>query len=230
MAYHEQIQSVAMEDISWSKLVWELYKPIPAYTRFKYTARIAACPLTPIISAIGPGAKTLDFGCGIGLIMNTLVAMGRVTQAVGCDLRQADIEFAVQALNQLRTNTPNVSQDIEYRHIHDMTEIPQGPFDVVLLIDVMHHVQKSQKRACFNAAAARVRPGGRLIYKDMCDRPLWRAWANKASDFLSTGDIVSYVPIEHVDAWGIDCGLKNVHRHDFSKFVYGHEMIVFERE
>jgi hypothetical protein len=44
---------------------------------------------------------------------------------------------------------------------------------VVSLIDVMHHVQPDKQGALIATAAAHVKQGGMLLYKDMGRRPLW---------------------------------------------------------
>ena len=218
-----------VDDLPWHKLVWELYEPIPFLSRLKYSARIAACPLSPIISAVLPGSEVLDFGCGAGMILNILVKMGATHSAIGCDLKESDLTLARQILAVLQAQMRKPELKIDYLKIDGLNDMPPGPFDVVLMIDVMHHVEVEEQRACFEAAAARVKPGGRLVYKDMVDRPIWRNLANRLSDIVSTQDIIHYVPLEELESWAPQCKLRAIRRLNFNKSVYGHELIVFEK-
>ena len=61
---------------------------------------------------------------------------------------------------------------------------PSGPFDIVSVIDVMHHVPTIAQRTVIERAASRLKPGGLLVYKDMVERPRWRAWKNRLHDLV----------------------------------------------
>jgi SAM-dependent methyltransferase len=43
---------------------------------------------------------------------------------------------------------------------------PERVFDMVLLVDVLHHIPKNHRRTVLAAAAGHVRPGGLLVVKD----------------------------------------------------------------
>jgi len=71
------------------------------------------------------GKRVLDFGCGTGLVASTMAAFGAAA-VVGYDIKTYD-EWAIDSVAQLTANWEQV--------------VAQGPYDVVLLYDVLDHVQ-----------------------------------------------------------------------------------------
>jgi hypothetical protein len=96
------------------------------------------------------------------------------------------------------------------------------------MIDVMHHLPPASQQLFFLKAAERVKPGGMLIYKDMCSRPMWRAWANRGTDLLSSKQWIHYVPIRQIETWGVEARMTAEPRRNFTRWgIFGHELLVF---
>jgi hypothetical protein len=98
------------------------------------------------------------------------------------------------------------------------------------MIDVLHHCPPAIQRTFFEAACDRVRPGGRLIYKDMCRSPLWMAWANRIHDLLKARQWNHYVPINDVEEWGAARGFRVIGSERINMHAYGHELLILERK
>jgi len=97
------------------------------------------------------------------------------------------------------------------------------------LIDVMHHVPVAAQRDVFRKAAQVLKPGARLVYKDIALRPKWRAWANTLHDLILARQWVHYVPMATVLEWGAAEGLVPVCSYGVKRLWYGHEFAVFVR-
>lgn len=107
---------------------------------------------------------------------------------------------------------------------------PEGPFDAVTMIDVMHHLPQGPRQAFVLQATQRLRPGGRFVYKDMDQRPAWRAAWNNVHDLLLAREWVRLEPSVHVRSWAEAAGLAIVHQRRYSACgLYGHELMVFEK-
>jgi 2-polyprenyl-3-methyl-5-hydroxy-6-metoxy-1,4-benzoquinol methylase len=181
------------------------------------------CPFAELIEQVPNGSYVLDVGCGAGLYLGLLASLGRIRGGIGFDASVAAIAAA-----------RNMSQKVapirlEFRHLGVDEEWPSGTFDVVSLIDVMHHVPKPVRRDVISFAAERVGSGGLFIYKDMVRRPLWRAAANRAHDLVMARQWISYEPVETVEGQCRSLGLELIHRQDINMLWYGHELRVFRR-
>jgi 2-polyprenyl-3-methyl-5-hydroxy-6-metoxy-1,4-benzoquinol methylase len=113
-----------------------------------------------IVGQVPAGAGTLvDVGCGSGRL--TRAASRRTRRALGVDLSPRMIESA-------RSSTaPDAA--IEYRVSDVMTEaLPEAPFDVVLTVNMVHHVPLADVVRRLVGLTA---PGGRLLIQDVVDRP-----------------------------------------------------------
>jgi 2-polyprenyl-3-methyl-5-hydroxy-6-metoxy-1,4-benzoquinol methylase len=167
----------------------------------------------------------LDIGCGSGLLLNMIAALGVEFQGVGIDVSRRAIEAATAA-------TRHASQwkaKLAFYEFRKMEDARNEPFDVVFLIDVMHHIPPTDQFEFFDWAISQVRNGGILVYKDMCCRPWWRAQANRLHDLLVARELVTHVPIKRVEDWARSRGLDITHREDIYRFWYGHELMVAQR-
>jgi 2-polyprenyl-3-methyl-5-hydroxy-6-metoxy-1,4-benzoquinol methylase len=185
--------------------------------------RPSISPIAPIARFVPAGASALDIGCGSGGLLLLLAATGRIGQGVGCDISETAIRAAVAAGKRL------VTPAVEFRRTNDFSDVPRGPFDTVLMIDVLHHIPPARQREAVVAAAERVAAGGALIYKDMASRPAWRRWANTLHDLLLARQLVSHVPIAEVEHWMRQTGFSVSHAESYSRYAYGHELRVFRR-
>jgi 2-polyprenyl-3-methyl-5-hydroxy-6-metoxy-1,4-benzoquinol methylase len=106
---------------------------------------------------------------------------------------------------------------------------PCGLFDVVSLIDILHHIPPAGQKSIFLKAASSVRPGGLLIYKDMADRPVLHALMNRLHDLLVAKQWIHYVPIRRIDEWAAEAGLAVIHEEEILRLWYHHEVRVYAR-
>ena len=181
------------------------------------------CPFAELIEQVPTGSEVLDIGCGAGLYLGLLAAQGRIRGGIGFDA-------SLPAIAAAKTMSEKVAPiRLDFRHLGVDQEWPGGTFDVVSLVDVMHHVPIPVRRDVTRLAAERVRPGGLFIYKDMVRRPLWRAVANRAHDLVVARQWISYEPVEAVEAQCRAIGLELVHPQDINMLWYGHELRVFRR-
>ena len=217
----------------------QLFADGPLKLRLLQRYRPYLCPFHKLLPLVPPSATVLDAGCGGGLFLGLLASTRGLARGLGFDSSPEAIEVArrmslrlpatVAAHSTQHTAHSTRSQlTFEHRRVEDRW--PDEEFDVVSLIDVMHHVAPTEQRTLIHLAAERVRPGGLLLYKDMCQRPLWRATANRAHDLLLARQWIHYVPIASVITWARDEGLTAERQEVLNQLWYGHELVVFRRE
>lgn len=103
------------------------------------------------LSDLPDTARILDIGCGYGNLVLRLEQ--EYPNTVGVDLDADAIAIAAK------------SACVAQFHKQDGTELPfeDGSFDVVVLSDVLEHVERRQQRPVIEEARRVVRDGGRLI-------------------------------------------------------------------
>jgi 2-polyprenyl-3-methyl-5-hydroxy-6-metoxy-1,4-benzoquinol methylase len=186
------------------------------------TYRPTICPFEELLPLVPKGSRVLDVGCGGGLMLSLLAASGRINTGQGFDTNGGMIQLASRV-----AETHSLPLTFEQRSVTD--GIPEGAFDVISIIDVMHHIPPNAQAGFFKDVAARLPPGGTLIYKDMCKRPIWRAAANRLHDLTLARQWIHYRPIENVRQWANDLGLALAKAQTHNRLWYGHELIVLHR-
>ena len=199
-----------------------LYASAPVLVRLQQRFRSRVCPFEPLVPEIrDTGGRLLDYGCGAGLFGLHCVTQGYVEGVDGVDINDSAIEAAEAA----RQSSPRADA-VRFQ----VGDPPETSYDAISMIDVMHHVSPTGQRASFLDLCERLAPGGVLVYKDMCQRPRWRALANRLHDLTLNRQWIHYVPIDQVIEWATDeGGLTLERRSRFNYLVYGHELAVFRK-
>src|SRR5262249_20117697 len=165
------------------------------------------CPFEELIARVPVGSHVLDVGCGNGLFLGLLRLTRRIAFGHGFDGSPQAIAVARQMAARVeRSGISAGSLIFEHRGVTGVS--PGGQFDVVSIVDVMHHVLPASQQGLLKLAVCRIKPGGLLLYKDMACQPQWRAMANRLHDLLLAHQCIHYVPIAEVKGWATDAGLE----------------------
>jgi len=202
-----------------------LFADCPWLLRRVQLGRLSICPFEKLTAQVKEGATVLDIGCGRGLFLALLAGAGRRIRGVGVDMSEHAVSTARIMAQLIREKKLGEIQI----HCANHESLPEGLFDVVSVIDVLHHVPVSQQRAFLTAAANCVAPGGLLLYKDMVLTPSWRVLANRFHDFLVAREIIHEMPLATVVAWASAQGLECLGTELVNRYWYGHEIAVFRR-
>lgn len=97
-----------------------------------------------------PGARVLDFGCGIGMLMPLLAARGFRLSGVDLDVRNTGRFLARFGVT-----------DAAILHADQLDSLPPGQFDAVTALDVLEHVPDLE--GTVGRLGRLLRPGGRLV-------------------------------------------------------------------
>lgn len=209
----------------------EIHSLANEYSRFfggirsfliRYRPKI--CPFEDILRFVPRGARVFDIGCGSGFMLLGMSRLCGAIQLIGVDANSKVVEQALELLPQLMPDVELVLQTSSL-----LEEWPPDQFDVVTMIDVLHHIPVNQQAAFIKAAADRVTSGGIMIYKDMAAKPFWFGLANRIHDLLLAKQWIDYVPIETVVDHFSNSGLSKINRIDRTMWWYSHQLVVLRR-
>lgn len=150
-----------------------LYGPGDRFARHFATGKIRADPAFGHLLGAGlipTGARVLDLGCGQGVLAALLIAARgvhargewpagwppppRPARFHGIDLSHADLGRARRACGGEATFEQADIRDYDF-----------GNADVVVLVDVLHYIDREAQEAVLRKAAAALRGGGTLLMR-----------------------------------------------------------------
>ncbi|MEO0465930.1 MAG: bifunctional 2-polyprenyl-6-hydroxyphenol methylase/3-demethylubiquinol 3-O-methyltransferase UbiG [Pseudomonadota bacterium] len=112
------------------------------------------------------GKTLLDIGCGGGLVSEPMARLGAAV--TGIDAAEANIKTAL-------THAEQSGVDLDYRAgtAEGLIEADEGPYDIVLNLEVVEHVANPEQ--FLRDTASLVAPGGLMIVATLNRTP--KAWA-----------------------------------------------------
>lgn len=132
------------------------------YERAKYADTVAALERPPY-------RRGLEVGCSIGVL--TAMLAERVDHLVAIDVAQAALDCARQRLD--------AAQNVELRRAAFPDEAPEGPFDLIVLSEVLYYLSADDLRRAADVTLRRLAPGGEVLLVH---------WLGETPDYPLTGD------------------------------------------
>ncbi len=167
----------------------------------------------------------LDVGCGSGLFLGLLAALGRLGSGTGLD---ADAG-AIAAATTMARSLPAGAAPLRFLRRDAASPWQAGEAQVVTLIDVLHHLPPGAQLRLARQAAEAVPRGGLLLYKDMACRPRWSALANQLHDLVLARSWIHHRALAEVEEAALLAGLTLVQRGRAQRAWYTHEWLLLRR-
>jgi 2-polyprenyl-3-methyl-5-hydroxy-6-metoxy-1,4-benzoquinol methylase len=168
--------------------------------------------------------RVLDIGCGFGLfsLYYASVAPGLRLRGLDRDPRRIAMAQRAAARLGLVNVTYEVADARDYRR--------DGDYDAVYMLDIVHHVAEESVRPLLAELAKAVRPGGRLLIKDVDTRPAYKRWFTHALDrLMDPRTPVRYWAADELQALLVELGFR-VYRHMLVDYLpYPHVLYICER-
>lgn len=217
-------QNATLTARSISGIAQRLYPDGPPLRRLLNQYRPFICPFEEVIKDVPRGSAVLDVGCGSGLLLGLLADQDPGLRATGFDVNEAAIEDA-RAMAARRQATDRLT----FVQCDAGSAWPEGRFDVVTMIDVMHHVPPSAQRSIIETVAQTLGAGGLFLYKDMALRPRWMALSNRLHDLVLAQQWIHYVPVGDVARWAGEAGFVVEQQWAARRLWYSHEGLVLRK-
>jgi len=159
-----------------------LYAAAPRGDRVHVNVRWWTCPFTAVEAAVPRSGRILEVGCGHGLLSLYLGLAARNRSVVGVDIDVDKIAVAQQAAAALRPGEADVRFEVS-----PSGELPPGPFDAVVIADVLYLLQPEARRNLLVACAEAAGDRGVVLVKETATTPRWKGALTVAQEKLSTG-------------------------------------------
>jgi 2-polyprenyl-3-methyl-5-hydroxy-6-metoxy-1,4-benzoquinol methylase len=203
------------------------YRGAPTADRLHVLVRWLSCPFPPIVDALPSTGRVLEVGCGHGLFSGYLARRYPRLHVCGVDIDAEKIAVAT-------ASEPLDGGRLQFA-VGDSGAVPQGPWDAVVLVDVLYLLDEAGQRALLASCAAVLAPGGVLVVKDMATRPRWKARWNAAQEALSVRVLkitagspeFAFVDPDERARWLVAAGLRDVRARRLDRGrVHPHHLLV----
>jgi len=208
--------------------VLSLYADAPASVRAHVAVRWATCPFRAVASQLPPGGRLLEVGCGHGVFSMLAAVTDHERTVVGVDVDERKVPHARAAASKARN--AGASVDIA---VAPPGELPDGPWDAVVVLDVLYLLDAATQRGLLAECAARLAPGGALAVKEMALTPRWKFRWNQAQEILAVkalgitvGGDMTFVDPLMMGEWMAADGLDVRHRPLHKGYPHPHHLVL----
>ncbi|MFA6519170.1 MAG: class I SAM-dependent methyltransferase [Candidatus Shapirobacteria bacterium] len=189
--------------------------------RFYVYLRTRILPLTQIEKTLPQSGLFLDIGCGYGIasLYFATTSKTRIVKAIEINPKRVEVAKSISK------NIYNLHFDIDNLANHQ-----HGHYDVITMIDLLHHLSKKQKNRLLKQCNSLLKHRGLLILKDINTTPLLKYLWNYAHDYLFTfGGKLEFKGVEETIKLLEKYNFKLVNHHSLESYFYPHILYVFQK-
>jgi 2-polyprenyl-3-methyl-5-hydroxy-6-metoxy-1,4-benzoquinol methylase len=159
------------------KEIKAIYKKKGRFYSFYTFYRNFTCPIKRIFRLIPEGKNYIDVGCGFGFISIWTALVFPGARVVGMDVIESRIKFAKELAADAGI------KNLEFM-VKDITKETIDDSEIILLIDLFHHVPFENQLPFLRLCMDRTPAGGYIIFKDIDRKPWWKFRVNYFQDYL----------------------------------------------
>jgi len=155
--------------------------------KFFTWARPWICPFDKFIFQVPKNQSIFDVGCGNGAFLFLLATFREPKKLYGVDVSENNLSIV-----------KNIFPNTKYNKVNNISDWPKENFNVITVIDVLHHIKPEEQHEFINKILNKIKPGGILIIKDMSTKPWYFAIMNTIHDLIFANQLIHYFPFNEL--------------------------------
>jgi len=186
-----------------------------------FEIRKRICPFHEVANQIPLKKKILDIGCGNGILYKYFLDNKNYISYTGIDKN-------LKRLRKLQQKIPNNVYFLN-RKIEDILEDIKN-YDCILMIDVMHHINKKYQKMVIENILKNMNKGSMLIYKDISNKNFIKPLVNRLHDLIINFQFISYYePSEIINFAKKEMKINDIKKFNIQTLWYEHEFLIINK-
>ncbi len=157
---------------------WKLTFPIGTFWRIHQVIRSILLPYHCLLNYLPSEGNLLDLGCGHGVFLALAKINNRNLKISGIDLSQSKINAAKLVFTRANIRPLSI-------RMRDVMDLPREPADAISIIDVLYLVSLNDWNVILNKCYDCLKPGGKLILKEMDRSIKWKFYLLYLQEILA---------------------------------------------
>lgn len=190
----------------------------------KIRYRPLVCPFQELFAQVSPGDRVADIGCGSGQLSLLLKKFTKAGEIYG-------IEISDRLVNNAKALFETEPHTIAYQfEVYNGKDFPAkiGSYNLVFLVDVLHHVPPLQQENFIRSLFKVMAPGSRLVLKDI-DRASPLVFFNKIHDLVFSQEIGKEHSLAEASKVCEEAGFRILSNFTKRTLVYPHYFLILEK-
>ena len=192
--------------------------------KLKIKYRPVICPFDDLLKYIADKESLFDVGCGSGQFCLVAANFTGVKKLMGIEISETLVKNAESLSEKYGNNKEFIFKTFDGVNFPDAI----ADYQLVFLIDVLHHVPADKQISFLQSIYNKMRPGAQLIFKDINAASPF-VYCNKMHDIVFAGEIGNEISNNKAKEILTNIGFKI--KENFTKrvFVYPHYFIIAEK-
>lgn len=199
--------------------------PPAFFPKLRASLRKVVCPVEEIRRHVPLHSSVFDVGCGTGAILVDLIRARQVKKVGGSETAPALLSLAREAADGALA-APSGSGDFL------VSRLPPDclrSYDCVVLVDVLHHIPRTEQPGFLRQLGHAMRPGARLILKDI-NAARASVLGNRLHDALFAGNGFQEISLAHALDLVTAAGLKILGSYEIQRLWYPHYFVIAQKD
>ena len=155
------------------KNILSVYGGLTVAEKLYLFVRFYTCPIETIVEFLPESGTVLEIGTGSGINLAMAKLRYPGLTLIGCDIDERKLKLANKiGLDGISTSPTDPL-------------LSATKYDAVLIVDVLYLMNSESQQRVMDESMRRLKPGGRLIIKEMSSKPRWKASWNTLQEYIS---------------------------------------------